>query len=521
MNAHLAKFIMYFKIHELHRDGHSVSHISEYLVANRRTVKKYLAMSEQEYEVFLIQQSERKKELLPYEAFVKDRLVLFQDTPAAQMHDWLKEHHPDFPKVSPKTVFNFVNWIRGKYNLPKLSLPRQYHPVEELPYGKQAQVDFGEYNLRTSLGKRIKVFFFTMVLSRSRFKYIWFTDQYFTSELAIEAHEKAFDYIQGIPDEIVYDQDKVFIADENKGDIILTDKFRAYVRDKPFVVHFCRKADPESKGKVENVVKYVKQNFLYNRTYYNIETLNDDVMCWMGRTANALPHSFTKKIPFSELALEKPFLKPFQVIVPKIFPINYTVRKDNTISYKSNLYSLPLGTYTGIGSIVGVFKEQDNLIISIENNKEICRHKIASGRGIKILNTDHKRDKSAVINEMIDQICSLFQDHEKARQWVTTIRNDKPRYIRDQILTIKHILQTTKPELVNTALDYCVSNKITSATDFKAIVAKHSQENAKEPDQAKIIPLNPLKGSINRNQIAQPDKSKIEDYQIIFKKQNQ
>lgn len=110
--------------------------------------------------------------------------------------------------------------------------------------------------MRDGLGERIKVFFFTMVLSRSRFKYVCFQDQHFTSELAIKAHEKAFAFFGGMPDEIVYDQDKVFLVSENKGDLILTSCFRAYSRQRPFKLHFCRKSDPESKGKVEHVVKY-------------------------------------------------------------------------------------------------------------------------------------------------------------------------------------------------------------------------------------------------------------------------
>jgi transposase len=105
--------------------------------------------------------------------------------------------------------------------------------VEETPWGKQAQVDFGEYTLRDNHGKRVKVFFFTMVLSRSRYKYIWFSTRYFTSELSVQAHESAFAFFEGIPEEVVYDQDKVFIVSENKGDIILTEGFRAYTRDGP------------------------------------------------------------------------------------------------------------------------------------------------------------------------------------------------------------------------------------------------------------------------------------------------
>tara|TARA_R110000744_G_scaffold189596_1_gene308679 strand:- start:561 stop:725 length:165 start_codon:yes stop_codon:yes gene_type:complete len=53
-------------------------------------------MSEAEYEEFLIKQTNREKKLLPFEDFVRQRLEEFRNTPAAQMHDWLKENHPIF-----------------------------------------------------------------------------------------------------------------------------------------------------------------------------------------------------------------------------------------------------------------------------------------------------------------------------------------------------------------------------------------------------------------------------------------
>ena len=87
MNVYLAKFMTYFEIHRMHREGLSVRHISSYLVLNRRTVIKYLNMSEQEYESFLIQQADRKKILLLYEDFVRERLEKVRDTLAAQLHD--------------------------------------------------------------------------------------------------------------------------------------------------------------------------------------------------------------------------------------------------------------------------------------------------------------------------------------------------------------------------------------------------------------------------------------------------
>ena len=518
MNVYLAKFMTYYEIHRMHQQGHSISQILQFLVINRRTVSKYLSMSEQEYEAFLVSQSERGKVLLPYESFVKERLKVYPDTSAAQMHDWLKEHHTDFPLVSPKTVFNFVAWVRDKHRLPIVKQTRQFEIVEETPYGRQAQVDFGEYNMRSSLGARTKVFFFAFLLSRSRYKYIWFTDRPFTSELAIEAHQKAFEYIQGIPDEIVYDQDKVFIVSENHGDIILTQAFRAYTREQSFSLHFCRKADPQSKGKVENVVKYVKQNFLYNRTYYNLETLNDEAMGWLGRTANALRHAFTCKEPYSEWVIEQPFLKPYQRFTPRAAPLStYLVRQNNAILYKGNLYSMPLGSYKGKDTFVAVQQEQGQIIIyDPETKQELCRHNLASSKGGKVINTDHKRDKSAAIQEMTDQLCSLLPDAEKGRKWLSMIKADKPRYIRDQIILIRDSITGIDPELISKSLDYCLTNRITSATDFKAILTllAPQPENLNE----KVIRLNPLNGSSAENALLQPDKSNIADYQAILKK---
>ena len=162
MKVYLAKFMIYFEIHRMHKQGHSVSQISQHLKLNRRTVSKYLSMNEREHEAFLARKSACKKVLLPYEGFVRERLELYQDTPAAQMHDWLKEHHADFPLVSSKTVFNFVAWVREKHRLPIVRETRQHQLVEETPYCKQAQVDFGEASISTSLGARIQRIFFML-----------------------------------------------------------------------------------------------------------------------------------------------------------------------------------------------------------------------------------------------------------------------------------------------------------------------------------------------------------------------
>jgi len=520
MNVFYSKLMTYYEIHRLSREDYTISQISRELMLNRRTVRSYLAMNDSQYEEFINNQSDRKKDLLPFEKFVKAKLEKFQDTSAAQMHDWLKEKHDNFPKGSPKTVYNFVMWVRQKYNLPKISPTREYMIVEELPYGKQAQVDFGEYNLRDGNHKRIKIWFFLMVLSRSRFKYVWFSEHPFTSDLAIRAHEKAFGCFGGVPDEIVYDQDKLFIVDENWGDLLLTDAFRAYTKERSFSLHFCRKADPESKGKIENGVKYVKQNFLYHRPFINIETLNEQAIAWLGRTANIMPHHRTMKPPLDEWIIEKPFLQPYtQIVIPPLQAKVYTVRKDNAISWKGNFYALPLGTYKGRGSQVRIKKENDKLVISDLLDKELCRHTIPAGKGQVVSNTNLRRDKSGAIAEIIGQVCEMFDDPKIARQYLQAIHGEKPRYIRDQITLIRQTIEKYDRETVNEALAYCCANSIHSAVDFKAVVEQNTR-NKKNPDEPVIVRVNPLNGLLATNAAIKPDTSKIIDYQILMQNKN-
>ncbi|KXS47918.1 MAG: transposase, partial [Halanaerobium sp. T82-1] len=69
-----------------------------------------------------------------------------------------------------------------------------------------------------------------------------------TTADVIAAHENAFQYFEGIPEEAVYDQDKLILYKENYGDLIYTHQFASYRHKRKFRIHMCRATDPESKG---------------------------------------------------------------------------------------------------------------------------------------------------------------------------------------------------------------------------------------------------------------------------------
>ena len=69
---------------------------------------------------------------------------------------------------------------------------------------------------------------------------------------------------------------------------------------------------------------------------------------------------------------------------PEVDAKEYNVRKDNTLLYHSNYYSLPLGTYTGPGSKVLVVRNVDLNELEIYDQKDfslITRHDISPPQG--------------------------------------------------------------------------------------------------------------------------------------------
>jgi len=510
----IGDWIMYHEVQRLIREGFNFTAIGKALVIDRRTVKRYSLMSDADYAFFLEGKEFRDKLLTPYEPFVHYKLAAHPAVSAAQMHDWLKEYHPDFAHTAPKTVYNFVMALRQKYNIPLEEVGREYFVVEELPYGQQAQADFGHYILRGTEDRRKRIHFFVMMLSRSRMKFVQFSDAPFTTRTTIEAHEEAFRFFSGIPSEVVYDQDRLLLVEERMGELLLTQEFKDYVFEQEFQLHFCRKADPQSKGKVENVVKYVKNNFLYARPWYDLQTLQTQAMAWLQRTGNAMPHSTTRTIPLEEWQNEQPHLRPW--ISVKILPsyILRTVRKDNTFAYLGNFYSVPQGTFKTKDTMVMIWLKEEELHVHDTEGVFLCKHAIAQSKGNTVINTDHKRDKSLKLKALLIQTAGLFLNPGLAMQYFEMIRKQRSRYLRDQVQAIQKVIEGKNKQLVADVLQKCIEKKYVGAVIFRELLALHESEtNYPAPPTGKVILLNTKS---NKKADIRPDKSDLSTYEEAF-----
>jgi len=509
---------MWYKVRELTEKGLNKTQISLELEIHRKTVRKYLCMSEEEFFGWLKHPKKLPKKLNAYYDFVYRLLEKHPYLSAAQVEDRLKEEYPQLPVVHSKTVYNFVQNIRNEHGIKKhASEPRQYQKLPETEYGLQAQVDLGEYNMLTHGASRKKVYFMVMVLCRSRQKFVYFRSAPFTSYDAVIAHEKAFEYFEGQPREIIYDQDRILVTEENLGDVLLTREFSTYCGQMDFKPIFCRKSDPESKGKVENVIGYVKKNFLRGRIYEGEDKLNESALAWLSRTANAKEHSGTKKVPALEWETERKYLLPLKahplLIAPAPLP-RYKVRKDNTISFRSNFYTLPVGTYKGPETVVLVKENKEELWLYTPEGELLAVHQLCLGKGMTIRNSDHLRDKSQTILTLKEEILCMMPDKEKSEWYIEMISREKPRYFRDNMLLLKkHIPSLEKDSLVQ-SLDFCMENSLYNANKFIE-VARHYQAESKASKVTMILPEITIKNGLDALDII-PETSNISAYETIL-----
>lgn len=504
---------MYSKIKDLERKGFTERQTARILKINRKTVAKYRAMSMEDYMDYLttIRKRSSLDEIRPV---LLEWLRAYPGMTSAQVHDWILESYPD-RAASERSVSRYVTNLRLDYGIPKSAPGRDYEAMDELPMGHQMQLDFGVKNmpLADRQGSR-KVYFVGMVLAHSRYKWGYFQTRPFTSVDLVRAMTRGFEFFGGIPKEIAVDQDSIIVVSENKGDIIYTHEFEQFKNQMGLYIWVCHKADPESKGMVESTVKFVKGNFLPNRFFMEEDDLNEAFLAWLKRTGNAKVHGTTKKVPAQVFELEREHLRAVQSKIYNLSPsIMRTVRKDNTILYNSNRYSLPQGTYTKHPEVTIIATQDELTIYDAFGDNLLAKHFISPLRGTLTKLTEHRRDKSASLKKLEIEILEGL-DSPITEQWqgyLHTIHERKPRYYRDHLTLLRQLTLVFSLQTLEEAMLYCAERELFSINDLKSTAEYiDHQASVVQPPLPEIQPLsNPTIVNLNTQ------KRKLSDYQYL------
>lgn len=358
----------YMDIKELRAEGLSIRDIARRTGFSRNTIRRVLRGEHPLH----VRAGNRPSKLDPYRDYIRERFDRYQLS-AVRL---IEEIRPMGYSGSLATLRRHLQGLRG----PATRLSRLTVRFETPP-GKQAQADWAECGRFTLPdGEKLTVYAFVMVLSFSRVLYVRFTTSMRLAEL-IRCHQLAFEFFGGWPQQILYDNMKQVRLSQSQ----LNEAFVDFAQHYGFVTKTHRPYRPRTKGKVERLVDYLKDNFLAGRTFESLDDLNAQGAYWRDTVANARIHGTTGQIPAAQLAIET--LTPFASRIPYRLtqPVQRTVSREAMVHYLGSRYSVPP---TFAGQRVAVRCDGGHILVHC-GDTVIADHRAALKPGQSIVAKDH------------------------------------------------------------------------------------------------------------------------------------
>ncbi len=233
--------------------------------------------------------------------------------------------------------------ILRAYIHPKRALRKARGTVRfETPPGKQLQSDWGQIDTMVA-GKTRRVHFAVNLLGFSRRFHVWaaFCED---AEHTYESLVRAFEWFGGVPDEVWVDNQKAAVLSHAPGGIVrFNSGFVQLAEHYGFRPKACRPHRPQTKGKDERMVRYVKENFFQRyRHFESLAHINQQLEQWLLEVADPRIHGTLKVAVSERFQKEQPYLHS---LPPVRFDTSYRetrrVALDAFIDVQGNRYSVP------------------------------------------------------------------------------------------------------------------------------------------------------------------------------------
>ncbi len=460
---------VYHSVKYLHSLGYSIRNIAKITKLSSGTVQKYLNTSREKALQTLVK-VHRKSEFDQAKGLIDEQLTLFPEITSAKLFRIIKDAHPAI-KSRERGFRKYIAKIRGDYGKPTI---RFYQPIITDKPGFQVQVDPGEDWVLLDNHEKMKVYFVAFIFGFSRQRYFYLQTRPFNTGDFIRAHKEAFAFFGGIAEEYVYDQTKLVVISERYREVWLNNEFNRFALESGFLPVVCEGYDPESKGKVERLVQYIKNDFLYGETFADLNDVQEKSLIWLKRV-NSLVHSTTNQVPAILFSEEQKVLKHYTV---QNLPEKRKVDKTGLLSYKSNKYSVPY-QYQQKVVLISVLSD-DLLIMDIKTNAEICRHKISIIKGAQILNTNHYRSYEDTLSEIKSKCLIELKHIHNSELLIEKIMADNPKIQRDQLRGLLSIYKKNEEQNWSEIIALSLQLQIVRASVIEKIIINSKEKKEME-----------------------------------------
>jgi len=355
----------FMEIQKLHHDGWSVTEIARQLDIDRKTVRKYLKQAPREYE-----RQAKSWKADPWRPYLRER--------------WEQGVHNasrlflEIRKRGYDGCLTQVKKIVGPWRSE--GRERAFVRFETAP-GEQAQMDWG--HPENWDGKRL--YGFALTLGWSRMQYVEFTQRQ-DIETLLNCMVHAFHYFGGLTATVLTDNMKTVVLDRLDGQPRFHPRMLDFASYYGFVPRVCHPYRPQTKGKIESTIRFIKSSFWPGLEFGTLAELNRQALVWCGE-ANRRVHGTTREVPLERLMREG--LTPLNghPDYDTSYVSHRQVAKDCLVSYCGNRYSAP---HLYAGNSVVVREPLDTGTIRIFYRQDlIAEHKTATGKGGMVIDAAH------------------------------------------------------------------------------------------------------------------------------------
>jgi transposase len=228
----------------------------------------------------------------PYKLLIQVRLDAFPELSSVRL----------FEEIEAAGYTQLKEYVRGVRPRPTPEPVVRF----ETPPAHQGQVDFGEFQF--PWGRRYALL---VVLGYSRLLWLRFYPKQDMRTL-FSGLEEALAFFGGVPRELLFDQMKAVITKDLRllgGQLVRNEEFQRFATHWGFTARACRPYRAQTKGKVERPIHYVRDNFVYGRTFLGDADLHEQSLRWLEK-ANRRIHGTTRERPIQRYEQERHLLRP-------------------------------------------------------------------------------------------------------------------------------------------------------------------------------------------------------------------
>lgn len=302
--------------------------------------------------------------------------------------------------------------LRAYVTPKRAQRPSQATVRFETEPGQQLQSDWGTIQT-TIAGAKTTVHFIVNQLGYSRRFHAWCAPSE-DAEHTYEGIIRSLEYFGGVPQEVLVDNQKAAVlAHRRDGRVTFNPRFADLASVYGFVPRACRPYRPQTKGKDERMVGYLKQHFFVRYQHFTSwEHLNQQLTDWLRDEADQRIHGTLHEPVAERFAREAPTLQ--RLPATRYDTAYHETRKvsfDGYINVRGNRYSVPAEL---IGTVVTVWIGLDETLRILIDAGVIATHQLQpAGAGWATI-PDHHR----VLWEKTPQVEQRpLQIYEEVAQW--------------------------------------------------------------------------------------------------------